>query len=58
MSSTQQVQKSELCFLVLGFLKDFKFKTSYETFHKECDQIVRTLKRVAVCILREEGECN
>lgn len=48
------VQRPELCFLVLGFLKDGKFKASYEAFQKECEPIVKSLKRVSVCISPHE----
>lgn len=46
--ASSQVQKSEMCLLVLGFLKDFKFKASHEAFQKECEPIVRSLKRISV----------
>lgn len=49
--ASSQVQKSEICLLVLGFLKDFKFKNSHEVFQKECETIVRSLKRISVYYL-------
>jgi hypothetical protein len=48
----QVVTRQEVAFLVLGYLKEEKFKQTLEIFEKEAKNVIKNMKLVSIAICK------